>query len=181
MATVSGSRRRLSTRASAIVVTPQSRSRHGDVRIGLVVLAFVALSLLVPQVGDAATPPSTAPGVTVAIGSPSAVAVPSTVLNPKHQPNDSLDVIPAGNQYTSTSLQAATTATGPWMVVWPTGTTSMAVGASPFPGSNEITNNNGPVIPSSFTWDNGGGWVNSVYRLGGNSLVAFFHAEHHYG
>src|SRR5580692_3167572 len=101
MATVYEGRQRLSTRANGFAVTPQTRSRNGDVRIGLVVLAFLALSLLVPQVGDAATPPSTAPAVTVAIGSASAVAVPSTVLNPKHQPNDSLDVIPAGNQYTS--------------------------------------------------------------------------------
>ncbi len=181
MATISKGRQRLSTRARSLVVTPQPRSRNADVRIGLVVLAFLALSLLVPQVGDAATPRSTAPAVTVTIGSPSAVAVPSTVLNPKHQPNDSLDVIPAGNQYTSTSLQSATSATGPWMVLWPTGTTSMAVSSTPFPGPNEVTKSNGPLIPSSFTWDNGGGWVNSVHRLGGNSLVAFFHAEHHYG
>jgi hypothetical protein len=177
MTRVRHGRQRPSTLARAGVVTLRPASRRDDVRIGLVTLVLLALGLLVPQYAEAVTPP---PTITAAIGYSSVVAVPSTVLNPKHQPNDALDVIPAGT-YDSTSLQGATSATGPWMVFWPTGTSSVAVSSTPYPGPNEITNGNGPLIPSSFTWDNGGGWVNSVFRLGGNRLVAFFHAEHHYG
>jgi hypothetical protein len=170
-------RQRQSTLVRAVAVTLRPASRRDDVRVGLVTLLLVALGLLVPQYAEAVTP---SPTVTATIGTPSVVAVPSTVLNPKHQPNDALDVIPAGS-YDSTSLQDATSATGPWMVFWPTGTSSVAVSSTPFPGPNEITNDNGPLIPSNFTWDNGGGWVNSVFRVGSNTLVAFFHAEHHYG
>jgi hypothetical protein len=182
-------RERLLTLPRAVVMTLRPTSLRGvcGIGTGLVALALLVLSLLAPQ-GEtlaastaSSTPtPLTAPTVTATVGSPSAVTVPSSALNSKHQPNDSLDVIPAGN-YDSTSLFDATSATGPWMVFWPTGTTSMAFSSTPFPGPNETTNDNGPVIPSSFTWDNGGGWVNSVYRLGPNTLVAFFHAEHHYG
>ena len=177
MTRVRHGRQRLSTLVRAVVATLSPASRRDDVRIGLVTLLLLALGLLVPQYAGAATPP---PTVTATIGSPSVVAVPSTVLNPKHQPNDALDVIPAGTVRLHLAPDA-TSATGPWMVFWPTGTSSVAVSSTPFPGPNEITNGNGPLIPSSFTWDNGGGWVNSVFRLGGNRLVAFFHAEHHYG
>lgn len=156
--------------------------RRSDIRIGLAALIAVGLCLLLPRGTQAATPksPSTAPTVTATIGPASSVAVPSSVLNPRHQPNDSLDVIPAG-AYDSTSLQDASSATGPWMVFWPTGTSSIAASASPFPGPNESTTSNGALIPPNFTWDNGGAWVNSVFRLGPDKLVAFFHAEHHYG
>jgi len=111
-------RQRLSTLVRAVAVTLRPASRRDDVRVGLVTLLLVALGLLVPQYAEAVTP---SPTVTATIGNPSVVAVPSTVLNPKHQPNDALDVIPAGT-YDSTSLQDATSATGPWMVFWPTGT-----------------------------------------------------------
>lgn len=128
------------------------------------------------------------PSITVGVGNASQVVKPSGILNPRFQPNDTLDVVPKTGGATVSSritaadyLRAAESATGPWMVYWPTGTTSLAIGSSPFPGPDESVPSQQPVIPSNQSWDNGGAWVNSVFRLGDGSLVAFFHAEHHYG
>jgi hypothetical protein len=128
------------------------------------------------------------PSITVGVGGASQVGKPPGVLNPRFQPNDTIDVIPqtggatvSPRESAADYLRAAKDAAGPWMVYWPTGTTSVAISSSPFPGLNEAVPSQQPLIPSSKSWDNGGAWVNSVFRLGDGSLVAYFHAEHHYG
>jgi hypothetical protein len=128
------------------------------------------------------------PSIAVAVGRASRVLKPPEILNPRFQPNDSLDVVPeTGGATVSSSVSAAgyvhaaKHAVGPWTVYWPTGTTSAAISSSPFPGPNESVPSPHALIPSSASWDNGGAWVNSVFRLGDGNLVAFFHAEHHYG
>ena len=53
--------------------------------------------------------------------------------------------------------------------------------SGPYPGPNETVTSAAPLIPSNLSWDNGGSWLDSVFRLNNSQLVGFFHAEHHYG
>ncbi len=146
----------------------------------------VVLGLLIADAPALAAPSGT-PSIIVSVGPASVVAKPTAVLNPRFQPNDTLDVVPqsggplaSSNVSAAAYVSAALSSTGPWATYWPEGQTSLAVGSSPYPGPNELVASQQPVIPTSFAWDNGGAWVNSVFRLGNGNLVAFFHAEHHY-
>jgi hypothetical protein len=124
----------------------------------------------------------------ITVGPPTSRDTPDGLSNPNHQPNAPLSIIPSssGPDISSANtpksyLEEWSQSTGPWLTFWPTAVTSRAVSTSPSPGPRQTVQSTKPLIPSNLTWDNGGAWLDSVYRLTGSTLVGFFHAEHHYG
>ena len=126
--------------------------------------------------------------IVISLGSPSSVQTPNGLANRKHQPNSRLSVIPSSTGPSTASdtsgasyVNESSGTNGPWLTFWPTGVTSLAVSSEPYPGPDESVSSTTPLIPSNYSWDNGGSWLDSVFRVKSSQLIGFFHAEHHYG
>lgn len=69
-----------------------------------------------------------------------------------------------------------------WMMFWAEFESYRSVGAAPYPENQIILSPNTKVFGGrgGSGWDNGGSWLNSVFRLSGENLVGFYHAEDHW-
>ena len=69
-----------------------------------------------------------------------------------------------------------------WMMFWAEFESYRSIGSSPYPEAQITLSPNTKVFGErgGSSWDNGGSWLNSVFRLSGEDVVGFYHAEDHW-
>lgn len=69
-----------------------------------------------------------------------------------------------------------------WIMFWAEFESYRSVGDGPYPENQTILVPSNPVFGQrgGSSWNNGGSWLNSVFRQSGNNLIGFFHAEDHW-
>ena len=69
-----------------------------------------------------------------------------------------------------------------WIMFWAGGESYRSIGDSPYPEDQTLLSPSIKVFGGrgGTGWDNGGSWLNSVFRQSGNTLISFYHAEDHW-
>jgi hypothetical protein len=71
---------------------------------------------------------------------------------------------------------------GKWMMFWAEFDSYRTLGNTPYPENHTILSPQTKVFGGrgGTSWDNGGSWLMAVFRVSGEELVAFYHAEDHW-
>jgi len=69
-----------------------------------------------------------------------------------------------------------------WIMFWAEFESYRSLGDAPFPEAQTVLSPATKVFGGrgGDGWDNGGSWLNSVFRLSGDHLIGFYHAEDHW-